>query len=418
MLLRESLEEIEDFRVKRCRKFELADIFLLVLFGLLNGFKDIEHIAEWAEEAEESIKGLLKFEFGPTSADTILRVFRNVNADKIERVFANWAHGIYEKVKIEPGRTTVAIDGKTMRRSNKVTGAKGIHIVSAWADELSLILGQVKTDEKSNEITAIPELLAIDAMGCQKKICEKIKENKADYVISLKGNQSTTHEAVKEFFSMDEKVLAEYGVVKSEKEYNPDHGRIECRQYYLCTDLSWLENKDEWPCLKAVAMAKEERTVNGKTSTDARFFLTSLDSLDLVKKAIRLHWGIENRLHWCLDMTFNEDYKRHRKDHCPENMTVMRRLALNLLRQAEKSINMEYFIFRNDKIGKRIMHILCKKAAAGVEVKLLYDDLGSIRTPARFFRQLHAAGGTAKAFFPIVTIFFFPVFSLTISLST
>ena len=166
MLLRESLEEIEDFRVKRCRKFELADIFLQVLFGLLNGFKDIEHIAELAEEAEESIKGLVKFEFGPPSADTILRGFRNVNADKIEKIFMKWAHGIYEKVKIEPGRTIVSIDGKTMRGSNKVTGAKGIHIMSAWADELSLILGQVKTDEKSNEITAIPELLElIDIKG-------------------------------------------------------------------------------------------------------------------------------------------------------------------------------------------------------------------------------------------------------------
>ena len=264
MLLRESLEEIDDFRVKRCRKFELADIFLLVLFGLLSGIKDIEHIAEWAEEAEESIKGLVRFEFGPPSADTILRVFRNVNADKIEKVFIKRAHGIYEKVKIEPDRTIVAIDGKTMSGSNKVTGAKGIHIVSAWADELSLILGQVKTDEKSNEITAIPELLelidirgmiiTIDAMGCQKKICGKIKEKKADYVLSLKGNQSTTHEAVKDFFSMDEKELAKYGVIKSEKECNPDHGRIENRQYYLCTNLSWLENKDEWPGLKAVAM--------------------------------------------------------------------------------------------------------------------------------------------------------------------
>ena len=358
MLLRESLEEIDDFRVKRCRKFELADIFLLVLFGLLSGIKDIEHIAEWAEEAEESIKGLVKFEFGPPSADTILRVFRNVNADKIEKVFIKWAHGIYEKVKIEPDRTIVAIDGKTMCGSNKVTGAKGIHIVSAWADELSLILGQVKTDEKSNEITAIPELLelidirgmiiTIDAMGCQKKICEKIKEKKADYVLSLKGNQSTTHEAVKDFFSMDEKELTKYGVIKSEKECNPDHGRIENRQYYLCTNLSWLENKDEWPGLKAVAMAREERTVNGKTSTDVRFFLTSLDNIELVKKSIRLHWGIENRLHWCLDMTFNEDYKRHRKDHSPENMTVMRRLALNILRQAEKPENK-----KQDSLSKR-----------------------------------------------------------------
>ena len=175
MFLRESLEEIDDFRVKRCRKFE----------------------------------------FGPPSADTILRGFRNVNADKIEKVFIKWAHGIYEKVKIEPDRTIVAIDGKTMCGSNKVTGAKGIHIVSAWADELSLILGQVKTDEKE---------------------------------------------------------LAKYGVIKSEKECNPDHGRIENRQYYLCTNLSWLENKDEWPGLKAVAMAREERTVNGKTSTDVSFF--------------------------------------------------------------------------------------------------------------------------------------------------
>ena len=205
MLLRESLEEIDDFRVKRCRKFELADIFLLVLFGLLSGIKDIEHIAEWAEEAEESIKGLVKFEFGPPSADTILRVFRNVNADKIEKVFIKWAHGIYEKVKIETDRTIVAM---------------------AW----------------------------------------------------------------------------------------------------------------------------EERTVNGKTSTDIRFFLTSLDNIELVKKSIRLHWGIENRIHWCLDMTFNEDYKRHRKNHSPENMTVMRRLALNILRQAEKPENKE-----QDSLSKRMI---------------------------------------------------------------
>ena len=204
MLLRENLEEIDDFR-KRCRKFELADIFLLVLFGLLSGIKDIEHIAEWAEEAEESIKALVKFEFGPPSADTILRVFRNVNSDKIEKVFLKWAHGIYKKVKIEPDRTIVA-------------------------------------------------------------------------------------------------------------------------------------------------MAREERTVNGKTSTDIRFFLTSLDNIELVKKSIRLHWGIENRLHWCLDMTFNEDYKRHRKDHSPENMTVMRRLALNILRQAEKPENK-----KQDSLSKRMI---------------------------------------------------------------
>ena len=193
-------------------------------------------------------------------------------------------------------------------------------------------------------------IITIDAMGCQKKICEKIKEKKADYVLSLKGNQSTTHEAVKDFFSMDEKELTKYGVIKSEKECNPDHGRIENRQYYLCTNLSWLENKDEWPGLKAVAMAREERTVHGKTSTDIRFFLTSLDNIELVKKSIRLHWGIENRLHWCLDMTFNEDYKRHRKDHSPENMTVMRRLALNILRQAEKPENK-----KQDSLSKRMI---------------------------------------------------------------
>ena len=133
-------------------------------------------------------------------------------------------------------------------------------------------------------------------------------------------------------------------------ECNPEHGRIENRQYYLCTNLSWLENKDEWPGLKAVAMAREERTVHGKTSTDIRFFLTSLDNIELVKKSIRLHWGIENRLHWCLDMTFNEDYKRHRKDHSPENMTVMRRLALNILRQAEKPENK-----KQDSLSKRMI---------------------------------------------------------------
>lgn len=358
MLLRECLEEIEDFRVRRCRKFELADIFLLVLLGILNGYNDIEHIAEWAEEAEEEIKGLVKFEFGTPSADTILRVFQHVNADRIEEVFLKWAHGIYESLKIESEKTFVAIDGKTMRGSNMVTGAKGIHIVSAWADELSLVLGQIKTDEKSNEITAIPELLelidikgaviTIDAMGCQKKICEKIIEKKSDYVLSLKGNQGSTHDAVKDFFGMDERQLEKYGVVKTEKECSVDHGRIETREYFLCTDLSWLDNRRQWAGLRAVVMAKERRVVGGGESNDVRYFLTSLENIETVKKAIRRHWGIENRLHWCLDVFFGEDGKRHRKDHCPENMTVMRRIALNLLRAPEKPENK-----KKDNLSKR-----------------------------------------------------------------
>lgn len=358
MLLRECLEEIEDFRVRRCRKFELADIFLLVLLGILNGYNDIEHIAEWAEDAEESIRGLVKFEFGTPSADTILRVFQHVNADRIEAAFLKWAHGIYENLKIEDGKTFVAIDGKTMRGSNKVTGTKGIHVVSAWADELNLVLGQIKTDEKSNEITAIPELLelldlkglivTIDAMGCQKKICEKIIEKKSDYVLSLKGNQSSTHDAVKDFFEMDEKELEKYGVVKTEKERNVDHGRIETREYFLCTDLSWLDSRRQWAGLNAVAMAKEKRIVDGKESSDVRYFLTSLENIETVKEAILRHWGIENRLHWCLDISFGEDGKRHRKDHCPENMTVMRRIALNLLRTPEKPENK-----KKDSLSKR-----------------------------------------------------------------
>lgn len=273
MLLRECLEEIEDFRVRRCRKFELADIFLLVLLGILNGYNDIEHIAEWAEEAEEEIKGFVKFEFGTPSADTILRVFQHVNADRIEEVFLKWARGIYESLKIESEKTFVAIDGKTMRGSNRVTGAKGIHIVSAWADELSLVLGQIKTDEKSNEITAIPELL--------------------------------------------------------------EH-------------LSWLDSRRQWAGLSAVVMAKERRVVGGRESNDVRYFLTSLENIETVKKAIRRHWGIERCLHWCLDVFFGEDGKRHRKDHCPENMTVMRRIALNLLRAPEKPENK-----KKDNLSKR-----------------------------------------------------------------
>ena len=213
-------------------------------------------------------------------------------------------------------------------------------------------------DEKSNEITAIPELLdlleikglivTIDAMGCQKKIAEKIIEKKADYLFSLKGNQEKIHEDVKDFFNheLDEKYRQRYKIQSLSCEVEKDHGRIEKRDYYLCTNLKWLAEKDEWKNLGAVGMVRSHRMTNGSESTEFRYFITSLKDVRLAAKAMRSHWSIENNLHWVLDTVFDEDYCRVRKIHnaswrcvVAQNLNIIRKLVMNLLKGIELPVS-------------------------------------------------------------------------------
>ena len=245
----------------------------------------------------------------------------------------------------------VAIDGKTIRRSfDRATGKSAIHMVSAWASANRLVLGQQKVDEKSNEITAIPALLqllelkgcivTIDAMGCQKAIAQTIIKQDADYVLTLKANQGLLYEEVQRFFAWARQ--RQFVDVAHEYYHTLDgnHGRVEERRYWVVSEVTWLTAKREWAGLRSVGMVERQRTVAGKTTVEVHYYLTSLaGSGQQFGEAVRTHWSVENGLHWVLEVAFQEDQSRLRRDHAAENMAVLRHLALSLLRQESSCPN-------------------------------------------------------------------------------
>ena len=356
MNLKESLETINDSRIDRCKKHSLVDILMIVFFGLLCGYKSIESIHLYAELSINILKKYLLLANGIPSADTILRVLARIDTEQLEKIFIEYAKLVFGN-KIKEG-DVVAFDGKTECGSEysplteNETKHKAIHMVSAWASRLGVCFGQIKTEEKSNEITAIPELLelldlkgvivTVDAIGCQKKIAGKITEKKSDYVFSLKGNQEKIYDDVKAFFTsheLDEKYCERYKIQKYEGELEIGHGRIEKRDGFLCTDIKWLEGKAEWPNLKAVGMVRCQRTEKktGKESLETRFFITSLTDAGKACEAMRSHWGVENGLHWELDVVFGEDLSQLRKDNSAANMNIIRKLVINILKQTDFS---------------------------------------------------------------------------------
>ena len=340
MRIQEALKEIEDPRVQGRTRHSLTDILMMCLIGFVCGITLIEDIVFFFDTNLERFRKIIPFKNGVPDRNTVYRVLALIDDRKFEEVMVRIMKPYLDKV-----RGVVAVDGKRICGS-ACGGNKGVHIVSAWADEIGLCLAQYKTEEKSNEITAIPELLelldlsgiivTIDAMGCQKEICSMIMEKKSDYLISLKGNQSTLHEDVKELFEKadDEKFCREYGITQTEQKVEVDHGRIESRKCFLCTNLSWLRQKDDWSGLNGVGMLISRRTVGGITSTEKRYFITSLKDVNMANCALRSHWGVENNLHWTLDTVYNEDKVRNRKGHSAQNLNLLRKLSLNALKTA------------------------------------------------------------------------------------
>jgi predicted transposase YbfD/YdcC len=285
---------------------------------------------EFGVEREAWLRGFLELPGGIPDSDTFRRLFERINPAELSKSLVNW-------IETERGKGCgVNIDGKTICGSGSAT-RKASHVVSAWVSEYGITLGDIATDEKSNEITAIPELLdlidvsgdivTMDAMGCQREIAQKITEKGADYVLGLKANQGTLLEDV-EYYFKNEKGQ------KSKATTEKGHGRIERREYRLETNIDWLYNKKAWANLNGIGAVYTNVTENGAERSEIRYFITSLTDLEQFSNQVRGHWAIENQLHWTLDVVFREDAARARKDNSPLNMNVLRKTALSLLKNA------------------------------------------------------------------------------------
>jgi predicted transposase YbfD/YdcC len=333
---------LPDPRLDRQKRHALIDIFVVTLCAVLTGAEGWTEVEQFGKVKLPWLRRFVKLENGIPSHDTFARVFRLIDPKEFGERFLAWVASICGSSGL------VAIDGKTVCGSyDKRDGKAAIHMVSAWAVENRLVLGQIKTNAKSNEITAIPELLrlldvkgcivSIDAMGCQKKIAQQITESGGDYVLGLKGNQSKLKTEVETFFECAERDNFAHLEHDCHTTVEKDHGRIETRKYRIVAEDSF-EVKDEWGGLNAVGMVKSERIVDGVASHEKRYYICSrMMSAEAFGTSVRGHWGIENSLHWVLDVVFREDDCRVRKDHAPENLSTVRKVALNLLRK-EKTI--------------------------------------------------------------------------------
>lgn len=341
----EHFAELPDPRIERTKRHKLIDILTIGLCAVISGADTFEGMESYGKAKQAWLRTFLELPHGIPSHDTFNRVFARLNAKKFQECFLGWIAGIAEVTEGE----MVALDGKTLRRSfDRVSGARAIHMVSAWASSNRLVLGQVKVSDKSNEITAIPELLgmleiagcivSIDAMGCQTKIAAQIVEQKADYVLGLKGNQESLHEVVQEVFEDVDK--REDATIRYDYHETNErgHGREERRRYWTLDAHEWIEDIEMWPGLRTIVQVESHRTIDGKTSVEWRYYISSLGlEAKPIAEAIRNHWGIENSLHWVLDIAFREDESRTRHEAAPENMALLRHIAINLLKHETSS---------------------------------------------------------------------------------
>lgn len=327
------------------------DIVVIAVLATLCGADTWDEIESWGNAFKEWLSTFLTLKNGIPSHDTFNRVFQYIDPDEFHCIFLEWIQEATAEIK-----GVVAIDGKTVRRSRDgKNGKKAIHVVSAWAGELSLVLGQVKVEEKTNEIKAIPELLkkldiagctvTIDAMGTQKKIAGQIIDQNADYILQVKGNQGTLEEEIaeyfeKEMFTKKKKELEDGGMYF--KDICNDHGRLETREYYIEKDIGWMADAlKEWKGLSGIGACRSTTEAEGSVASTVSYAIFSSPEMTAKKygKYKRGHWGIENSLHWCLDIAFNEDQSRMRKGYAAENMNILRHMCLNMLKQ-EKTCRM------------------------------------------------------------------------------
>lgn len=334
---------VSDPRAPNIRHY-LFDIFVMALCAVISGAEGWEDMEEYGQAQADWFEQFLALPHGIPSPDTFRRVLSRLKPEELTQCFINWTQSLRESIAGE----IVAIDGKTLRRSFDRAADKGaIHMISAWASAHGLVLGQLKVDDKSNEITAIPYLLGlleldgatvtIDAMGCQKEVARSIVGQGADYVLALKDNHATLHGEVKLLFdALSTTGLADVTVERYER-VDADHGRIETRRYWLTGDVECLGVKGSWANISGVGMVESQVEVGAAVSVERRYFLTSLGcDVERFAQAVRQHWGIENSLHWVLDVSFREDDCRIRQDAGAQTMSVLRHMALNLIRRESR----------------------------------------------------------------------------------
>jgi predicted transposase YbfD/YdcC len=331
---------IKDPRMERSKEHSLINILVIALCAMLCGAESFVDFEEFGEAKEEFLRSFLDLPHGIPSHDTFRRVFALLDPQQFADCFRRWSESLRQAI----GAELVAIDGKTLRRSHdRAKGHGPIHMVSAWARENGLVLGQIKVNDKSNEITAIPELLrslklagcivTIDAMGCQTKIASEICAAKADFVLALKGNQSTLHDEVRTFIE----VAREDGFPGIRHDFletsERAHGRREIRRYYVTDEIDWLSHFDQWEKLRSVGMVESIREIRGEVTVERRFYISSLAAnAQAFAHAVRGHWAIENTLHWSLDVSFNEDQCRVRTGYAAENLAILRHMSINILK--------------------------------------------------------------------------------------
>lgn len=325
-------KSLEEPRMERCKLHSLEDILFLTITAVISGADNFVEVEAFGKEKKEWLSKFLKLKNGIPSHDTIGRLFAAIDADLFEKCFISWMQSV---VRLTQGQV-IAIDGKTLCGSaSRTNGKKAIHMVSAFASANKVVLGQLACAEKSNEITAIPALLeliivkgcivTIDAMGCQTAIAKEIIRHEADYILAVKDNQKNLHKEVQDMFAL----------IKSEnfETLEKNGGRIETRKCSILMDLKRMNNTEDWDGLKSIVRIESIREINGIKSEETRYYISSLlTSAEKMNTYVREHWCVENKLHWSLDVSFNEDANRARTDNSAENLSVIRRVGLNLLK--------------------------------------------------------------------------------------
>ena len=341
----EHFQTLEDPRIERTKKHLLLDILVIAVCTLLTGGEGFQDMELFGKSKRVWLQTFLALPHGIPSHDTFGRVFARLNPQRFQECFVSWTQAVAQLTQ----GTLISLDGKTVKASfDRATASSPLHMLSAWCSANGgLVIGQTKTDSQSNEITAIPELLrllaikgcivTIDAMGCQTAIAAQIMDQGGDYLLALKGNHKKAYTAVKQHFH--EHIEHHFSWRDAQnffEAFDDSHGRLVRRRVWAMTDLAPLPALAKWPGLQSVIAVETIRTAHqhAPVTSDYRFYLSSLvRSADTFAMMMRQHWHIENKLHWSLDVTFNEDRSRIRKDHAAENMASLRRVALNLLRQ-------------------------------------------------------------------------------------